>query len=250
MTRDKVTDALVEALKQALAEPGEQRLFRSGKLAGLFAGRGGVNAAAATRALRDDLLQVVRTESRGKTSIDWVRPTPRAVQFVHDHESPVRVLEELREVLRSNREGMPVWLAEVRRDLQALVVQVTEEAQRWTHRLEVLSQRVEEALLRAEAGQAAAVNGPAASSWTTAALSYLDRRRDGGGAGHCPLPELFAALKEQHADLSVKAFHEGLRRLHDRRALRLLPFTGAAAKLPEPEYALLEGGTVLYYAAR
>ena len=39
MTTDKETAALVEALKLALAEPGEQRLFRRGKLPGLFATR-------------------------------------------------------------------------------------------------------------------------------------------------------------------------------------------------------------------
>ena len=48
MTKDKVTEALVEGLKQALAEPGEQRLFKSGKLTGLFPGRTGANAEAAT----------------------------------------------------------------------------------------------------------------------------------------------------------------------------------------------------------
>ena len=36
MAADKVTDLLVEVLKQGLAGPGEHRLFRSGKLDGLF----------------------------------------------------------------------------------------------------------------------------------------------------------------------------------------------------------------------
>jgi len=248
---DKVTETLVAALKQALAEPAEQRLFKSGKLAGLFPGRSGVNAEAATRALRDGLLEVVRTESRGKVVLEWVRPTPRAVHFVHDHESPVRALEDLRTALQTTREAVPVWLAEMRRDLQALATQLTEEAQRWTHRLDALSLRVEEALRRAEAGESPAANGSVpAISWASEALGYLDRRRDGGATGHCPLPELFAALRQQHADLSVKAFHDGLRRLHDRRALRLLPFTGQPSALPEPEYALPDGGAVLYYAAR
>src|SRR5712692_5192092 len=99
MTRDKVTEALVEALKQALAEPGEQRLFKSGKLAGLFPGRSGANADAAARALRDGLLEIARSETKGKTVIEWVRVTPGGVQFLHDHESPLTVLRELREEL-------------------------------------------------------------------------------------------------------------------------------------------------------
>ena len=50
MTRDKATDILVEALKLAAAEPGEQRLYKSGKLEGLFASRSGQSAEAAARA--------------------------------------------------------------------------------------------------------------------------------------------------------------------------------------------------------
>src|SRR5262249_48332314 len=106
-TMDKVTETVVEALKQGMAEPGEQRLFRSGKLSGLFAGRGGVNATAAAQAVRDGLLEVIRNETRGKTVIEWVRVTPRGVDFVHNHESPVRALDELRAVLQATRDGVP-----------------------------------------------------------------------------------------------------------------------------------------------
>src|SRR6478609_3588960 len=86
MPTDKVIEALLEALKQGLARPGEHRLYRSGKLDGLFPGRGGAGAEAAARALREGLIETVRTETKGKTAIDWVRLTPRAVDFVHEHE--------------------------------------------------------------------------------------------------------------------------------------------------------------------
>src|SRR6516225_4269822 len=55
---DKVTQVLLDALKDALAQPGEQRLYRSGKFAGIFAGRTGLNGEAVARALRDGLLEV------------------------------------------------------------------------------------------------------------------------------------------------------------------------------------------------
>jgi hypothetical protein len=251
MTKDKVIESLVEALKQAIVESKEQRLFKSGKLEGLFPGRSAVHTEAANRALRDGLLEVVRTETRGKTTIDWVRSTPRAVQFVHEQESPLQTLKDLRTVLQTTREGVPVWLAEMRRDLQALAAHLTEETQRWTHRLDHYSRQVEEAIRRLEAGEPVMVNGsPSGRSWTHEALVYLDRRRAGGATGPCPLPELFAALYEHHAGLSLKEFHEGLRRLHERHALQLLPFSGPAGELPEPEYALPDGGAVLYFAAR
>jgi hypothetical protein len=248
---DKVAESLVDALRQCAAEGGEQRLFRSGKLAGLFASRGGANAEAAARAVREGLLEVVRTEVKGKTAVEWVRLTPKGVDFLHEHDSPVRVLEELREILRINQEGAPVWLGKMQQDLWALGNQVTEDVQRLTRHLESLSQRVEEALRRADLGKAQGPNGvPATVPWALEALAYLDRRQSAGGKDQCPLPELFAALRQKHADLSITAFHDGLRRLYDRRAVRLLSFKGQPDELPEPEFALLDGAAVLYYVAR
>src|SRR6516165_4452800 len=127
----KLEETLIEALKQALAGPGEQRLFKSGKLPGLFAGRAGVNGDAAALALREGMLELVRTETRGKTTAEWVKLTPRGVAFLHDNESPVRVLRELRDVLQANRDGLPGWLAEARGHLQALEARLAEDAQRW-----------------------------------------------------------------------------------------------------------------------
>jgi hypothetical protein len=251
MTNDKVTQTLVDALKLALAEPGEQRLFKSGKLPGLFAGRAGVNADAAGQALRDGLLEVVRTEAKGKTTTEWVRITPRAMEFLHKQESPIEALKDLGTILQVNREAIPLWLTEMQHELKALCGRLTEEAERWTHRLDALSAQVEAALRRAEAGGPQLPDGmEAEASWAPDALAYLDHRRTGGAAGDCPLPELFAALRDRHPDLSVNAFHERLRRLHDRGVLRLLPFSGSPSDMPEPEYALLDGANLFYYAAR
>src|SRR5947199_10683398 len=99
MTSDKEEFAVLQALKQALAEPGAQRLYRSGKLPGLFPTRTGANAAAAAQAVGDGLLEVVRMEEKGKLSVAWVRPTPAGVSFLHAHESPRAVLEELHAAL-------------------------------------------------------------------------------------------------------------------------------------------------------
>ena len=248
---DKTTDVLLEALRRAVAEPGEQRLFRSGKLSGLFPGRTSVSTEAAARALQEGLLEVVRSESRGKVTIDWVRPSPRGVLFLHEHESPLRALEDVRELLRTSREGVPVWLAQMRHDLQALVTQLADEAQRWTHGLAALNQRVEEALRRAEAGTLEKANGSTGTvPWAVQRADVPRSPANRGALRECPLPELFAALRLQHDGLSVTGFHDGLRRLYDHRALELFPFQGPANELPQPEYALLDGATVFYYAGR
>src|SRR5207302_1766244 len=132
---DRVTSTLLDALRLALSEPGEHRLYRSGKLDGLFPGRGGVGGEAAARALADGLLELVRTETKGKTVIDWVRPTPRGVEFLHEHESPLHALEEVRTALRVNQEAVPAWLADMRAGLQALDARVVADAQKWTRKL-------------------------------------------------------------------------------------------------------------------
>jgi hypothetical protein len=169
---------------------------------------------------------------------------------LHEHESPVHALHELRDALRANQQAVPVWLADMRAGLRALDDRVAADAQKWTQRLEALTRRVEETLKRIDATLPLVPAEVAeAVPWGIDALNYLDRRRNGGAPDDCPLPELFAALVHQHPGLSVTAFHEGLRRLHQRHLLRLQPADGAG-DLPQPEYALLDGGKVLYYAAR
>jgi hypothetical protein len=244
---DRVTEVLIAALKQALDDPSaERRLYKSGKLDGLFPGRSGVGGEAAARALGDGLLELVRTETKGKIVIEWVRLTPRGVGYLNECESPARALHGLRDALRANQQAVPLWLADMRATLQALDERLAVDAQKWQQRLDGLTKRVEETLRRLDAA------GPPpevakAYPWAADALSYLDRRRGSGASSDCPLPELFGALARGHVGLSVGAFHEGLRRLRERRALRLVPINGA--ELTQPEFALLDGGAVLYYAA-
>src|SRR5438132_1936110 len=112
---DRVTESLMTALKEALLDPGgEHRLYKSGKLEGLFPGKTGTSGEAAARALRDGLLDVVRTETKGKTVLDWVRLTARGVDFVHEQESPVHALHELRDTLRANQRALPTWFDDMR----------------------------------------------------------------------------------------------------------------------------------------
>jgi hypothetical protein len=247
---DRLTHTLLEGLKKALEGSGEQRLYRSGKLDGLFPGRSGQAQNAATQALQDNLLELVRTETRGKTTIEWVRLTPKGVDFIHTKEAPIVALRDLQEILRCNRAGVPRWFAELHATLESLQEGLREQARRWSDKLQALEKRTEEALQRLEA--AAPLVPPEITEtypWAIDALNYLDRRRQGGACESCPLPELFEAVQQSHADLSVAGFHEGLRKLHDRRGLRLEPAPEPDA-LSHPEYALFDGATVLYYATR
>src|SRR5579871_1761223 len=252
----KVEQSLIEALRLALAGPGDQRLYRSGKLTGLFPNRAGTHGMAAAQALSEGLLEIVRTETKGKAVIEWVRLTPRGVEFLHERESPLCALQELRSTLHLNQQAIPVWLSEMRGALQAMDERLAADAHKWLERLDNLTRRVEETLRRLE--QAAPLLPPEIAQshpWAIDALNYLDRRRlaadahTNGQASPCSLPELFAALLRPHPSLSLAEYHEGLRRLHDRRLVQLQPAANLA-DLPQPEYALLEGAAVLYYVAR
>jgi hypothetical protein len=240
-------DALLEALKTAIAIPGEHRLFRSGKLAGLFKSRVGVSAEAALATVREGWLEVARTETRGKVVTEWVRATPKAVTFVHDHDSPKSILRDLKQVLDATRTGIPAWMEEAKAEVAALSSRFEERAASLLAKLDDLATSVEAALRRAETdGPAVAEPVSRVVPWAIEALEYLDRRATTGAAGECAMPELFHAVRVKFPDLTLPGFHDGLRRLHDVRAVRLVP----GDEVDQPEYAMLAGGGMVYRVGR
>lgn len=247
---EKTTAALLEGLRLALADPSEHRLFKSGKLDGLFPSKSGITGDAAAEAVRAGYLETVRSEEKGKIRIDWVRLTPQGVEFIHRHDSPRVVLSEMKEMLHDARHGAPKFLETMLDQLHTLGKSFAEEMQIYLKRLEALSIRVEEALRRTEAG-VPVLSDPLQSliPWGLDALTYLDQRRLNGRGEQCPLPELFAALREACPKLSISDFQKGLKRLADNRALKLTAFE-ANGYIPEPEYAIPDGGQMLYYAGR
>lgn len=245
---EKRTELILDALKAALADPGEHRLFRSGKLAGLFPARTGPAAAAALRALSEGLLETVRTETKGKLLVEWVVPTSKALGYVADHDSPKAVLRELREVIGRTRDAVPDWMTDAKTQVAALAERFEAQAAAMMQRLDALADRVDAALRRAETA-APRLPEPitALVPWAMVALEYLDRRRNARQAGECPLAELFAALRESRPDLAVPEFHTGLQRLHDSRTVRLV---AVADDPPDPEFALIVGADVCSHVTR
>lgn len=241
------TELMLEALKAAVAAPGEHRLFRAGKLPGLFPARTGPAAEAALAALRDGLLETTRTETKGKLVTEWVRATPLAVGFVHENDSTRSILRELKDVLEATQLGVPVWMAEAKAELVALSASFESRARALLSRLDDLAKRCEAALRRAET-TTPTVAEPVSRvvPWALEALEYLDKRTGTGATGDCTLPELFDALRGQVPDLTLAAFHDGLKRLHDVRAVRLVP----KDEVTEPEYAVVVDGRLMYAVGR
>jgi hypothetical protein len=239
--------ALLEALKLAARDRAELRLYRRGKYPGLFPQRTRANTEIANLAIADELLEITRVETLGKTSVEWVRITQKGYDFLLNSESPVRVLEELHAVLALNEEGLPRWAAEMNERFNAFAQQHADEVEKMRRRLDELAKRVEQTLDRLEMGKPAPVANTVA--WAHTALDFLDRRQAVGLGPRCPLADLFAALSEKNADLSVKDFHTGLKRLHEDEQIALYPSTGVG-DTPGPEYALLDRAAVYYYVAR
>ena len=185
------TEHLLEALKFAIADPGEHRLFRSGKLAGLFPSRAGTSSEAALLALREGLLETVRTETRGRIVTEWVRATPKAVTFIHDYDSPKSVLKELKEVLDATRAGVPAWMADAKQEVAALATHFEVRAAAVLARLDDLAGRVE-AALRLRTPFPALGTGRPGRPWAVGAR--IPDRRAVTTRRHRPLPGLFHAV--------------------------------------------------------
>jgi hypothetical protein len=243
---DRRNLALLEALKAGALQGGEMRLYRRGKLPGLFAQRTRLNADIANQAVKDGMLEVMRVEPVGKINVEWVRVTQKGLDYLLERESPARALMELREALAVNQQGLPIWADGMYARIDDLVRTFGTEVEAMRQQLQQLSLRVEAAIERLEAERARA---PAPTvPWAQETLQYLDERRHVGLGTRCPLADLFGMLKTKHDDFSIKDFHAGLKRLREGNLIALLPSNGNG-DTPGPEFALLDGAAVYYYAA-
>ena len=77
-------------------------------------------------------------------------------------------------------------------------------------------------------------------------MTYLDLRKE-GDLGPCSLSELFQSIREQHSDVAIPAFHDGIRRLAELRALTL---SAGESEPAEPEFAILRDGQLMQFASR
>jgi hypothetical protein len=238
--------ALLEALRSGAQQRGETRLYRRGKLPGLFGQRTRANADLANQAVADGLLEITRIETVGKNAVEWVRLTQKGLDYLLESESPIHALEELRDVLTINQDGLPRWVAEMNARISEQAHRYADEVEAMRVRLDHLSQQVTAAIARLEAAKKEA---PAPVAWAQAALDFLERREQVGLGPRCPLADLFTTLREKGVSLTIREFHQGLKRMQDAKSIDLLPSPGNG-DAPGPEYALLDAASVYYYVAR
>lgn len=242
-------DALLLAGLRAALSGDEHRLYRSGKSDGLFASKSGPAGEAAELAIREGLLEYARTETKGRFEIEWVRLASKGVEYLYQHDSPRAILDEMRQMLATAQSGVPIWQDEILKSLEKLATHITDQMARYLDKLESLSKRVDEAVRRADVTPDLSKALQELIPWGVDALAYLDHRRLGGASNNCPMPELFGAVRGKHSTITIRDFHDGLRRLADNRAVKLSAWAGPGA-IPQPEYAMMAEGHLVYQVSR
>jgi hypothetical protein len=200
-------------------------LFVSKAEAGLFPATA---KPAAQKCLADGLLEPV-ADARAKPGREQHALTDAGWAFLLAAANPKQVLEDFVRVLEARQGEVDDLLADARRMADGLIG---------------LRDAVARVLPKVTAGRVTEASPTPAADLADVLLSRLSDW-DSSAGEDCPLPELFRRAGAP----SIGAFHDALRRLHDRGAVYLHPWTGPLYAVPEPAFALLVGHGVAYYAS-
>jgi len=234
---DRSTQMLLDGLSRAVADPAGVPLFGGKSVPGLFAA-GASGRAVAQRCKDEGLLRVVRTETKGKASLDVCTITEKGLAYLLSQVSPKQVLEDFIRTLDA-KQSQAGELLMIARHMQAAI-----------DALKLTAERVLEQLHQPAAPPSANGSANGSEAWPGAVLSYLGQREEAAAAEDCPVPELFRHAQLTAHGLTIGHFHDGLRRLVDAGQIYLHPWTGPLYALPEPPYALLVGHEIAYYASK
>ena len=230
---DSVQNIILAGLQQAAAQPRGLPLTASKGAPGLFL----ANAAgkkAGQHCLDQGWLRTVRTEPRGKTSVEFLGLTDAGLAYLLDQVHPRHILTNFIEAVEARRRQLDDLLDLVRIQQESL----TE-----------LGHRVDRVLSawKPEAMDQKAQEASPKDKTVTLIMDLLDRWQRGGSLGDCPLPHLYKACPQPAT--SIGQFHDAVRRLHDDSRIYLHPWTGPLYEIPEPSLALLTGHEIAYYAS-
>lgn len=246
---DKLTPLILDALARAAADPAGAPLYASKTEAGLFPN---VSAAkpAAKKCLDDGLLQLARTDAKGKAR-ELYAATDRGLNYLVEHASPKEVIDDFVRLLEERRGEVRQLLGEAKRiadGIEGLVAVVSRlnasplgERGRGEGESGLVSQESPSPLTPFPQGR----EGPEKTGLTAHLLAALHQwSASTSVARDCPLPDLYRALPTPP---SVGEFHDALRQLHREGRISLHPWTGPLYALPEPLFALMVGHEIAYY---
>jgi hypothetical protein len=229
---DKASQLLLAGLGRAAAEPTGLPLHGRKGAEGLFTGTA-AGKVAAQRCKDEGYLQVVRTETRGKSNLEICALTDKGLAHLLGQVSAKQVLEDFIRAVES-RQAQVDDLLGVARQMQA--------------GLDALKLAAEKVLREVHVpALTPSTNGTHALKLDL--LPFLTRWQESGAAEDCPLPELYRQACSAAPRLTIGQFHDALRRLYDQQQVYLHPWTGPLYAIPEPPYAMLIGHEIAYYAS-
>lgn len=269
---DKLTQQITDALTRVAAEPGGLPLYASKSDPGLFPNTA-ASKSAAQKCLADELVRASSTDTRGKVPRDLYALTEKGWEFLLAAVNPKQVLEDFVRVLEA-RQGEVGELLDTARhmadSLQGLKEAVTRvlpgviAAKIPANPDRKVGGEVCVPVLRIHEDSGTALDPDTPDLATgvrsepvvalldapsidlaPAIVAHLTAR---AAATDCPLPELFRELA-RNAALTIGEFHDCLRQLFADGTITLPAWTGPLYALPEPQYALLIGHGIAYYAS-
>ncbi len=255
---DKITHQIIDALTQLAAEPSGLPLYASKNEPGLFPNAASAKAAA-QKCLADDLVCVAGTDTHGKTPRELYTLSEKGWEYLLAAVNPKQVLEDFVRVLESRQGEVSELLNTARRmadnlqGLKAAVARVlptvgqtkfTLPANR-VESLAVASANANTQSRHEHATPTAVLEATPATELAPAILAYL---ADHAQPTDCTLPELFRALSLTDT-FTIGEFHDCLRTLYAEGRVSLPAWTGPLYALPEPQFALLIGHGIAYYAS-
>lgn len=235
---DRPSDFIVAALRLAEEHPLGLALYRSGKSNGLFPPKVELAGEAANFALDQGLLQIVK-----ESNPEVYRATPKGIAWLDETQNPKEALEKLLLELATHESNMPVWLADLKGQLQALTQKLHNHLEEQGNQLQKLRSKVETALLRLEKVGEKSLHGKTLAGWQVDAIVHLERLKK-SGATQCSLADLYKEVHAAHPELSLPEYHAGLLLLRDHGSVTLLTHPGPIRELAEPEFALMDGPRV------
>lgn len=226
----------LDALSRNVAEPSPKVLHGSKTQPGIFPSAAKPAKLAAQMCLDHAWLEPTGAfQGPGKTRKAFYRVSKAGLREVLQNQEAATLLKDMQATLEQQAHGWRAALELIRKH-QEIVGQLLDRIQ-------------PPDLTKLLQGLAKDDKAASAGDWLGPALHYLEDYQRRHPTGFCPLPELYRHIAEPR-QLTIGAFHDGLRHLVRQGKVRLHPFTGAAYQLQDEQYALLAGQEIKFYAER
>lgn len=239
-----VEQLILEALERALSDPSPRKLHGTKSAPGVFLATTAATKAAAIRCLEQGFVRQVGEERAGKKVVPVFAITSAGVSYVLDRSPAPQLLAAM--LKASDRMAQSV--AECDQTLRALSTQAQELRSSIAHAAARLHPPDVAKILKQSSAAAAETASNSSGNLIDDLAAYIRTRRNESPLKPVALPELFRFATARCTGLTVGQFHDVVRQLACQQRLRLLPYTQAMYQLPEPEYALIVGREIMYYA--